>query len=107
MSKYFCYIIKSKSTDVCYTGITDNLDKRLKQHNGIISGGAKCTRKYDDWQYDKVMEFESKKDAMSFEWYLKWKKNSKGNWNRVAGIKNKYKRLEELESQFDFNYLDI
>ena len=27
-----------------YCGITTNLEKRLKQHNGVIKGGAKYTR---------------------------------------------------------------
>ena len=29
-----------------YCGITNNLEKRLKQHNGEIKGGAKYTRSY-------------------------------------------------------------
>lgn len=27
-----------------YVGITTDLDRRLNQHNGILNGGAKCTR---------------------------------------------------------------
>jgi len=27
-----------------YTGITTNLEKRIKEHNGLLKGGAKYTR---------------------------------------------------------------
>jgi len=30
---YFVYVIKSQKDKKCYTGITDNLYRRIKQHN--------------------------------------------------------------------------
>ncbi|MCD5375343.1 GIY-YIG nuclease family protein [Candidatus Gracilibacteria bacterium] len=40
---YSLYILKC-SDNTLYTGITNNLEKRLKMHAGEIPGGAKYTR---------------------------------------------------------------
>lgn len=40
---YYTYILKC-SDGTYYTGSTSNLDRRIKQHNGLIKGGAKYTR---------------------------------------------------------------
>ena len=42
MSKYYVYLLES--TNHCtYVGATMNLDRRLRQHNGEIKGGARAT----------------------------------------------------------------
>lgn len=43
MKPYFVYIIQC-SDGTFYIGITTDLDRRIKQHNGEIPGGAKYTR---------------------------------------------------------------
>lgn len=40
---YFVYIVKCLD-DSYYTGIATNLEKRIKEHNGQLKGGAKYTR---------------------------------------------------------------
>ena len=40
---YFTYILRC-SDGTYYTGKTNNLEKRIRQHNGEITGGAKYTR---------------------------------------------------------------
>lgn len=40
---YFVYIVKCKDNSF-YTGITNDLTKRLRQHNGEIAGGAFYTK---------------------------------------------------------------
>lgn len=42
-SPYFIYILEC-SDKTLYTGITSDITKRLRQHNGEIVGGAKYTR---------------------------------------------------------------
>ena len=41
--KWIIYLLECGDKSL-YCGITNNLDKRLKQHNGEINGGAKYTR---------------------------------------------------------------
>ncbi len=38
------YLLQSANGKKSYTGITTDIERRLKQHNGEISGGAKSTR---------------------------------------------------------------
>ena len=42
-SLYFVYIVQCNDGSL-YTGITTDLKKRLRMHNGEIAGGAKYTR---------------------------------------------------------------
>jgi predicted GIY-YIG superfamily endonuclease len=43
-SPYVCYLLVSLTSRRTYVGITNNLQRRLRQHNGEITGGAKATR---------------------------------------------------------------
>lgn len=40
---YYTYIVRC-SDGTYYTGITRNIEKRVKQHNGHLKGGAKYTK---------------------------------------------------------------
>ena len=42
---WLIYILECKD-DSLYCGITNNLEKRLKQHKGEVKGGAKYTRSH-------------------------------------------------------------
>ena len=47
----FCYLLQSElEPDRFYVGETNDDEKRLKQHNGIISGGAAETIQYRPWK---------------------------------------------------------
>lgn len=43
MSDWFVYILQC-SDKTLYTGVTTDPDRRLRQHNGELVGGAKYTR---------------------------------------------------------------
>ncbi|MGE5796309.1 MAG: GIY-YIG nuclease family protein [Ignavibacteria bacterium] len=43
MKKYFVYILKSKIQEITYVGYSDNIPRRLIEHN---SGKSIFTRKY-------------------------------------------------------------
>jgi predicted GIY-YIG superfamily endonuclease len=43
-SPYVCYLLISLTSRRTYVGITNNLHRRLRQHNGEITGGARATR---------------------------------------------------------------
>lgn len=42
MSKYYVYILRCADASL-YTGICTHLEKRLREHNGELPGGAKYT----------------------------------------------------------------
>ena len=50
-----------------YCGITTNLQKRLKQHNGIIKGGAKYTRSRRPCKYIYKESAQNRSDASKKE----------------------------------------
>lgn len=56
-----------------YIGATMDIDKRLKQHNGILRGGARATsRRPGQWhRICYVKGFTHWKLALSFEWHWK------------------------------------
>ena len=41
--EWFCYLLINTNNNSTYVGVTKNLERRLRQHNGEISGGAKAT----------------------------------------------------------------
>ena len=71
---YTLYILHSKTFDRYYVGYTNNLVRRLSEHNRI-------KRKFTDagipWIVVYTEIFMSKKDAMSREKFIKLKKSKK------------------------------
>ena len=41
---YVVYLLKKDNLNRTYIGITNNLKRRLRQHNGKIKGGARSTK---------------------------------------------------------------
>ncbi len=73
--EWFVYIIKSKSrTDKIYIGATNNLERRIKDHN---RGNTKSTKNFIPWQLSYHEEYMSKKEALCREKQLKRWKNRK------------------------------
>jgi len=66
-----CYLLYSDTRKRTYIGITNDLSRRINQHNGIIVGGAKATRIASDWRYLHTCSFNSKSDALRFEYAWK------------------------------------
>ena len=65
-----------------YVGATLDVDRRLMQHNGIMSGGARATSTVPGGWYRVcfIKGFENQREALRFEWW--WKRRSaklKGN----------------------------
>ena len=72
--KYYCYILYQTNleSDITYNGSTNNLVRRLRQHNGELVGGAKATSGKGPWKYLAVMEgFVDHHEALCCEWRIK------------------------------------
>lgn len=69
MTKWYCYMIKSGTKT--YVGKTNDLRRRLRQHNGLIKGGAKATRGKGPWRIVwYVRGFLTERHVLQFEWRL-------------------------------------
>jgi predicted GIY-YIG superfamily endonuclease len=88
--KYLCYIITSNDSSKTYVGITNNLERRLRQHNGEIVGGAKYTKLGRPWRISALVTgFKDHQQVLQFEWALKYMtKNTK----RYKITENKYRK---------------
>ena len=62
------YVIKSIERNYIYVGITDNLDRRLNQHQ---TGQNKTTKPYLPFVLIRTEQFETRLDARKREIYLK------------------------------------
>jgi len=91
MDKWSCYIIENKG--YTYVGVSNNVKKRLRAHNGEIKGGAKyTTSKGSGWKHICVIHgFPTKIESMQFEWALKHVPP-----RNAGGIKNRIKKLQIL-----------
>ena len=71
---YYCYIITNEH-DRTYNGYTVNLNRRLRQHNGEIKGGAKAPRGRGPWSFLAVITsdcWDCVSTAMQHEWSIKY-----------------------------------
>lgn len=68
MQLHHVYVIRSVSTGALYFGRTDDLEKRLGEHN---RGGNTSTREGKPWEYVYVESYRAKKDATAREAHLK------------------------------------
>ena len=73
---YYVYLIKTIKGyfNKTYVGYTNNLQKRLGNHNSNL--GAKSTKGYK-WEIIYKKKFYSKKRALSFEYKLKKDRNKR------------------------------
>jgi predicted GIY-YIG superfamily endonuclease len=83
---WVCYLLTNRTNTKTYVGITQEhtLDRRLRQHNGELTGGAKYTRG-DSWtRVGHVTGFTEKQAVLQFEW--KWKSLSRVKKGTKVGV---------------------
>ena len=89
---YLVYIIKCDN--LYYIGMTNDFLNRWQQHNSILSGGAKYTKKKCDWYPICIIDgFKTKSEAMQCEWKLKTRRTKlsrqfKGIDGRIEYLNN-------------------
>lgn len=103
--EYYCYLL-SNSEGCTYIGMTNNLEKRLKKHNGLVDGGAKATRRSNNWKYEHIVGRFDRSSALTFEWYWKHYRSNTGRWYKTkSGVVNKIMRLNLLLSEDRWSHL--
>jgi predicted GIY-YIG superfamily endonuclease len=95
---FFVYFIESTSGST-YIGATVDVDKRIRQHNKEIKGGATATSikvlKGELWSYACYVEnFPTWKAALQFEW--RWKQISRQLQKTTPNLKPYEKRMQAL-----------
>lgn len=74
MSTYKTYILKSRKNNRFYIGSTNDLERRLEEHN---SGKSGFTKSGVPWEVYHTEEFLERKEAILRERQIKaWKKRS-------------------------------
>ena len=66
------YILKSKSTGRYYCGSSDDVNRRIQQHNDPTYHGSKTTKRIaGPWQLIWKKELSSRSEAMTLEKQIK------------------------------------
>ena len=99
---FYCYLLNSgKST---YIGATIDVDRRLDQHNGKKSGGAKRTHGH---QWKRVMYVSGIPDwqtALQFEWAWKHAGRKNPGWRgKVNGLLELIKKEKPTRNSNNFS----
>lgn len=76
MSWYVYLLATVEAPCKTYVGATIDVDRRLAQHNGLQSGGARATSTVPGGWYRVcyIKGFPDKREALRFEWW--WKRRS-------------------------------
>lgn len=100
-SAYLCYILVSVDNMRTYAGITNNMPRRLRQHNGELAGGAKYTSKPQSRPWRLVLTvhgFHNKVQALQFEWALHHTKGHGGVSGRMSKLMTVLRKLRWTRS---------
>ena len=79
---FYVYILKSKKTDWFYIGQTNDLRRRLREHN---DGESRSTKAYRPFELRYYEAFFSEDDAKQREWSLKKDGNASAQLKRRIG----------------------
>lgn len=103
---YVCYMLVSEIASLkTYIGITNDLTRRIKQHNGLCSGGAKYTTSCRPWKvYGYVRGFgEDKSLVLKFEW--RWKYLSRKE--KGTSIERRINALTKVMNMYGSKFVNL
>jgi predicted GIY-YIG superfamily endonuclease len=106
-NNYIIYLLYNTKSNCTYVGITNNPNRRIRQHNGELVGGAKYTtsKKGDgEWMYYGYIENLDKSLALSLEKRIQIKSRRMKGINplerRLAAIKEILSNYENIHFTF-------
>jgi putative endonuclease len=65
---FYVYVISSSARNYLYVGLTDNVERRINEHQ---SGKNKTTKPYKPYRVILIEQFETRVEARMREKYLK------------------------------------
>jgi len=84
----FVYILQSKANPArTYVGVTNDIGRRIRQHNGHLAGGARSTTAFRPWFVHSLFQMPTRREALSLEWQIKHRRrpsDGPGVLGRVA-----------------------
>lgn len=93
MEQFFVYFLKEINGNRTYIGYTNNIKRRIRQHNSELKGGAKYTRGRQ-WEYIAYLTgFPNSIIALQCEWKLKHPFNKS---HKSSGILSRLKSLQHI-----------
>lgn len=116
--KNYCYILQqtNKIKSLNYVGYTVNYNRRLRQHCGIIQGGAKYTQNRGPWEFLAVLYCPSWNNirALQVEWLLKHPTRKRkrpscynGSLGRIKSFIEIFDRIPKEEQIFLYVHPDF
>lgn len=105
-NNYLVYLLKHTKHNCTYVGITNNLNRRIRQHNGELVGGAKYTtnKKQDgEWIVYGTINGLEKRQSLSLEKKIQIRsRKTKGSTPLDRRLNCIAKLLEEEYQQLNF-----
>ena len=104
---YIIYLLTNSENNCTYVGITNNPERRLRQHNGEIKGGAKYTsfkKGNGKWEFYGFILGVDKHEALSIE------KKIHIHSKKFSGISPLEKRLNcinNLLKNYDYLFFTV
>lgn len=87
--EYIVYaLVSTVNPRKTYVGVTNNPTRRLRQHDGVITGGARATRAHRPWRFLFHVKGLTHREALQLEYALKRK--------RVSGVSGPLGRKRTL-----------
>lgn len=69
---WYVYFLKSTVSKKTYIGMTNDVGRRFRQHNGELAGGAKYTKGGRPWHIEMILgPYDTRSQACKVEWRAK------------------------------------
>ena len=108
LGPHYCYIIYNDKGNT-YTGYSNNLNKRIRQHNGELVGGAKSTHNSNQWKYLIIFELLdfSYRQSLQYEYALKHPTNKRKRPHIYNGKEGRINSIPLVLSNPKFENLSV
>lgn len=96
---FYCYILKNPYNNRTYNGFTNNPQRRIRQHNQELVGGARYTKKHGDksWEmYALIGGFPDQINALQCEWRIKHPDNKRVRPVKYSSPSGRIQGLNEV-----------